>query len=84
MTDSIEQRVAKLEEQAALEKKLILGMRIDIDFLRGREIKRTSSSITSLELEDAMTAASGYRARAAFLAGIFVGLIIAVFIFSNQ
>ncbi|HBC3365141.1 TPA: hypothetical protein KDX70_003396 [Vibrio parahaemolyticus] len=84
MTDSIEQRVAKLEEKAVLEKESIKWIRSTVEYLWGEEVNRKASSRESLELEGAMASASDYRARAAFLAGIFVGLIIAVFIFSNQ
>ncbi|MBD6947921.1 hypothetical protein [Vibrio parahaemolyticus] len=80
MSDSIEQRVAKLEEQASLEKQLIRGTRDTVDFLFKREVER---SYPSEEIDAAMATASDYRAKAAFLTGIFVGLIIAVFIFNQ-
>ncbi|AYO14390.1 hypothetical protein D0812_12880 [Vibrio owensii] len=83
MTDSIEQRVAKLEEKAVLEKELVKWMHSTVEYLWGKEANRKAFPIESAEYEEAMTSASDYRARAAFLAGIFVGLIIAVFIFGN-
>ncbi|EHJ9983671.1 hypothetical protein KB976_002741 [Vibrio parahaemolyticus] len=62
MSDSIEQRVAKLEEQVVIEKEAIKWLRSTVD--------------------EGATIASDYRAQSAFLTGIFVGLIIAVFIFN--
>lgn len=89
MSDSIEQRVTKLEEQAALEKKLIRGTCDTVGFLFMREMKRSyppKENDAAMVTEDAVMVTGptwrGSDVFHAFLMGILVGFWSAVFIFN--